>query len=998
MSKSIGLSHPAGLNNPTEPGSLKPISNRIRARKATQISKLKQPGSVVLLGSQNRPRIKSRKASKPIMLSKVTILITVLLLALVTVSLARIMYGEAVNKFFQIGTGSVELVKYERDLSGNTTDTTIPEAEFHLYKLADNPEQSDTQIGGRYFTDENGKITVNSLQPGNYYFKEITPAPNWIFDKDGDNTIDTYPFTITVGKTTEVVTAYNIRLTASLTIIKTVENKDGSPLTAGQRDAIFEFSVTFSDGGSYAYAIDGKEQSKLGNGGTLYLKHGQEAVFANIPVGVLYTVRETPSSHFSIESTDHQGTMTEDSATASFVNSFDSLPIYLGSLILTLEINDDAAKSAAGKTQESGEMDESESNPHGGGTKTNDISFDFTVHFANLPAMPFTITIDGKPVLVSPKDNTLELSLKDGEQAVIEGLPEGTIYTATQADYSSQGYIAAPSSYSGQTIQDEIILPFVNVRDVEDEYSGSLLVTKTVINAGAALSKEQREKQFDITLTFTNVPKGLFEIRIGDEVVELSKDNHEFAFALKHEESILVEGIPRGVEFDVKEAAHSDYIGVIAEATGTISAGHTTKLGLVNLVHDAPEPPALTSLTITKEVEGRVPEGDENKAFFFNVDIEGYSPVRIELKAGESMEFSSLPAGVYYEVSEEDASGAGYALISVTGGSGTLNETPNHAIFTNTYIRVITVEISGEKTWDTGIYPVDLPSYITVLLKDGNTVVDVADVRSDAEGNWRYTFVAPKYNERDEEISYTIDERDIPGYSKEIDGYNIKNTLSSEPKITIKGQKRWNTGEYNVQLPASITVLLKANGTIVDSVAVVPGSNGLWSYNFEAPKYDSQGRPITYTVDEVDVPNYCKSIAGYNITNTYVPPTTDTPNPGTQYPGTPNPGGPTYPSGPGVTNPETLNPAEPGSQNPGKEKPTISIPSVKWPFKSGTWDIGFVISGLLIACLIAAGLLALLLWKRALILPFARRRKDEEDELWLSPVALRKLSVAFRKS
>lgn len=67
--------------------------------------------------------------------------------------------------------GKITLVK--KDATDNTTITTG--AEFQLYSmLGDNPEPNTDTLIGTYSTDTNGKIIINNLVYGNYYFKEIT--------------------------------------------------------------------------------------------------------------------------------------------------------------------------------------------------------------------------------------------------------------------------------------------------------------------------------------------------------------------------------------------------------------------------------------------------------------------------------------------------------------------------------------------------------------------------------------------------------------------------------------------------------------------------------------------------------------------------------------------------------------------------------------------------------------------------------------------------------
>ena len=183
----------------------------------------------------------------------------------------------------------VILLKQEKLPDGTETEIPVPGAAFYLFT------QDGTQLGGRYVTGSDGKIPV-SLKSGEYYFEESTPAPGFAFDTDGqDQPVTRYPFTVT-GEETEavVVTAYNIRLQGALTIEKTVRNADDSPLTDEQKAQEFVFTVTFSDGGAYEYTVDGGEPQQLVSGGTFTLKHGQSAVFEQIPVGVTYTVTEQP--------------------------------------------------------------------------------------------------------------------------------------------------------------------------------------------------------------------------------------------------------------------------------------------------------------------------------------------------------------------------------------------------------------------------------------------------------------------------------------------------------------------------------------------------------------------------------------------------------------------------------------------------------------------------------------------------------------------------------
>ena len=50
---------------------------------------------------------------------------------------------------------------------------------------------------------------------------------------------------------------------------------------------------------------------------------------------------------------------------------------------------------------------------------------------------------------------------------------------------------------------------------------------------------------------------------------------------------------------------------------------------------------------------------------------------------------------------------------------------------------------------------------------------------SEADG-WTYMFIVPKYTASGEPITYVIDELEIEGYSKHIDGYDLFNTFVGE--------------------------------------------------------------------------------------------------------------------------------------------------------------------------------------------------------------------------
>lgn len=242
--------------------------------------------------------------------------------------------------------------------------------------------------------------------------------------------------------------------------------------------------------------------------------------------------------------------------------------------------------------------------------------------------------------------------------------------------------------------------------------------------------------------------------------------------------------------------------------------------------------------------------------------------------------FPYLPSGITYTVTETAVTG--YVATSVNH-SGVLTEYGAMAAFTNTF-GAETVTIAGEKTWDLALAPAGyvLPTEITVYLMDGNTQVSSAVVRPDIHGKWTYSFTAPKYRQDGSEILYTIVEASVTNFTPTVRGHNILNRYvpPQEPDdtVVVSGVKTWRHGSNNpANYPQSITIQIKANGAVVETIPV-SAANG-WQWSRVLPKYDGLGAVITYTVDEVDVPGYTKTINGYNITNTYIDEEEVTPTP-----------------------------------------------------------------------------------------------------------------------
>lgn len=201
----------------------------------------------------------------------------------------------------------------------------------------------------------------------------------------------------------------------------------------------------------------------------------------------------------------------------------------------------------------------------------------------------------------------------------------------------------------------------------------------------------------------------------------------------------------------------------------------------------------------------------------------------------------------------------------------------NKTTITNTHIPE-TINISGIKTWnDSNNQDRKRPASITVnLLANGTEINEVVVTEAN---NWAYSFTnLPKYK-NGIEIKYTITEDAVVDYTTEINGYNITNTYT--PGIVEKTvTKIWEDGNdsdgirttsVEVQLYKTVNGIKTSMGE--DYKVALNKGNG-WKYTWNNLPEKEDGNIITYTVEEVDVPNgYSVSYSEdtFTITNTHVP-------------------------------------------------------------------------------------------------------------------------------
>ena len=143
------------------------------------------------------------------------------------------------------------------------------------------------------------------------------------------------------------------------------------------------------------------------------------------------------------------------------------------------------------------------------------------------------------------------------------------------------------------------------------------------------------------------------------------------------------------------------------------------------------------------------------------------------------------------------------------------------------------------------------------LLANGQ---EVQSAKLNEANSWKHTFKdLPVYDDNGKEITYTVKEVAIEGYESKVegnakDGFVITNKNLAKTEVPV--EKKWIG-----KVLKEIEVQLLANGKEIQNVKLNEGNS--WKHTFkDLPKYDENGKEITYTVNEVAVEGYDTKIEG----------------------------------------------------------------------------------------------------------------------------------------
>ena len=330
--------------------------------------------------------------------------------------------------------------------------------------------------------------------------------------------------------------------------------EDGVRLTGDNRPTLNGKALTLETRTENGFTYDEAHVTVDMADGAAATGEERGVTIGNILVDTHYTVIEDENGYqtegYVVRQGEQGGVMTDAGDTLRFVNTRDT-----GSL--------EIVKNLDGRTAEFGR------------------EFEFTVTLSrndNIALAGTYLTQSGRTVAF--EDNaaggvTARVRVAGGGSLTILGIPSGTSYTVSEADYTADRYTTTSTGAVGVVETAAVRATFLNTR--ANPGYGALTVTKTVEAIGGAEIPDT-QFVFDIALTledgedFTGT---LRTTRTSGETGRLYFNGGAASIRLSHGESVTLSGIPLGTSYTVTERAAQDMRVSSAGSEGAIKGtGH----------------------------------------------------------------------------------------------------------------------------------------------------------------------------------------------------------------------------------------------------------------------------------------------------------------------------------------------------------------------------------------------------------------------------------------
>lgn len=313
--------------------------------------------------------------------------------------------------------------------------------------------------------------------------------------------------------------------------------EDGVRLTGDNRPTLNGKALTLETRTENGFTYDEAHVTVNMADGAAATGEERGVTIGNILVDTHYTVIEDENGYqtegYVVRQGEQGGVMTDAGDTLRFVNTRDT-----GSL--------EIVKNLDGRTAEFGR------------------EFEFTVTLSrndNIALAGTYLTQSGRTVAF--EDNaaggvTARVRVAGGGSLTILGIPSGTSYTVSEADYTADRYTTTSTGAVGVVETAAVRATFLNTR--ANPGYGALTVTKTVEAIGGAEIPDT-QFVFDIALTledgedFTGT---LRTTRTSGETGRMYFNGGAASIRLSHGESVTLSGIPLGTSYTVTERAAQD--------------------------------------------------------------------------------------------------------------------------------------------------------------------------------------------------------------------------------------------------------------------------------------------------------------------------------------------------------------------------------------------------------------------------------------------------------
>ena len=441
-----------------------------------------------------------------------------------------------------------------------------------------------------------------------------------------------------------------------------------------------------------------------------------------------------------------------------------------------------------------------------------------------------------KLVKVDAEDNTVVLA-----NAVFEVTkPDGSKFELTTA---ADGTVTSPALVAGTYKVKEKTAPAgyeLNTEEFTLTVNSTTNVIQTVKDNPIKISVKATKQWVGPIGSAVTVHLYADDVDTGKTVTLNAANNWEDTFTNLRK---YKPGTTTEIKYTVKEDAVANYNGVVSGdmATGFTITNTNTEKTTVKVTKAWVGTPA-ASVTIKLLADGT----EKETVTLTATDNWTHTFTNLDKYAADGHE-------IVYTVDETPV--AGYAKdISGTAATG----------FTIKNTNTETINIPVTKTW----VGTAGTSATIKLLADG---AEKETVTLTAADNWTHTFSnLPKFDATDgHEIVYTVDEVDVPNYTKGISGtaatgFTVTNTITG--KVSVPVTKVWVGPQAS-----SAKVTLFADGVEKDSVTL-NAANG-WAHTFTNLDKYNNGTEIVYTVTEDPIANYDSVVTGnaangFTVTNT----------------------------------------------------------------------------------------------------------------------------------